>query len=360
MPNIVYDQLKGFCYSREDESRTLRPRGVTITSGFDMIPWDDLVPPILIPQSLNEVEIDRVDDRRKKSKQEKKQERQQKKINVARKKKLERQMVESKEQEFNPIIIEGQIQKLYNKILKMANISKDKDLKLFQYHSIAVYKSDVDYLLPGEWLNDNDISLIYEMLTQLIVNNLEIKFGKQVQLLYPTLVQLFLHYPNSDDIESILPIDDLKSLKFIFIPINFIDDYDQVDLEDANQGDHWALAIFSVLESRIYLYDSMSLDDDSDSDKKLLQELTKRIISCKNIVKTNKIECFRMKCDQQMNFDDCGVYVLMITCFMMKRLLLDQDGTKINMDISNIKYNPLLARYTMIDLVHRLYTLNVQ
>lgn len=353
MPNIVYDQKKGFCYDGGEEGRTLRPRGVVTSSGFEEILWDELLPPVEVPQNENEVEVK--SNGKKLSKQEKKEQRQQKKINAARKKKLERQMnPEVIDEEFNPIKVQSEITKMYNKILKMANVLRNQDIKLFQYHSVAIYKSDVEYLLPDEWLNDNDISLVFEMLTQLIVNNREIKYGKQVQLLYPTLVQLFLHFPISNDIESILPVKDLQDLKFIFIPINFIDDYDSVDLEDANQGDHWALAIFSILESKIYLYDSMRLDQDTDSDKKLLHELTTRIMSCKNIFKTSKIEIVHMNCDQQKNFDDCGVFVLMITCFMMKRLLLD-DGTRINMDISNVKFDPLQARYQMIDLVYRLY-----
>jgi sentrin-specific protease 8 len=155
----------------------------------------------------------------------------------------------------------------------------------------------------------------------------------------------------------VLPIDELKKLKFIFIPINFIDDYDSIDLEQVNQGDHWALAVLSIMESKLYIYDSMFIDEDSESDKKLLHQLTQRLISCKTIINTKKIEVVRMKCDQQDNFDDCGVYVLMITCYLINQFLLHQDEP-ISMDISNVKFNPLSGRFAMIDILHRLHVQN--
>lgn len=344
MPNIVYDESKGFCYGADD-SRTLRLRENVNSTGFNLIPWDELIPLI---EEDTEVETEK--STKKMTKQEKRAQRQQKKINVARKKKLERDSISDQvqDQESNPIMVDSQIRKLYTKILKLSDTPKNQDVKLFQYESIAMYKSDVEYLLPGEWLNDSDISLIYELLTQLVLK--ELKHGNQVQLLFPSLIQLFLHFPS--DYESVLPISDLKNLKFIFIPINFIDDFDSVDLESANQGDHWALAIFSVLESKLYLYDSMISDENSD--QKLLNELSKRLVSCKNTFNVNKIDIQTMKCDQQSNFDDCGVYLLMITCFMLNKLLFS-DGA-INMDISQVKFDPLKTRLTMMDLVHRLYS----
>jgi len=356
---IVNDSDRGFCYSSEPGGG--RGGEKCYSNGFDAIPFDQLVPKLTtLPSTINDVQVSPV-GQKKVTKAEKRAQRQQKKVNVAQRRQLRRQAElapsQGTETVFNPFLTTTQIKQTYREIVKNCPTGANTDVKLFQYHSIAVYKSDADYILPGEWLNDSNISLFYELMGQTMAHLPQVKFPSQVQLLYPTLVQLFLHFPVSDEIESVLPIDDLKKLKFIFIPINFIDDYDSVDLEQVNQGDHWALAVLSIMESKLYLYDSMAIDEDTESDKKLLHQLTQRLLSCKTIIKTNKIEVVKMRCDQQDNFDDCGVYVLMITCYLIKQLMLHHDEP-ISMDISNVKFNPLSGRFAMIDLLHRLYVQN--
>jgi sentrin-specific protease 8 len=357
---IVNDSELGFCYSSEGGDGHCGEK--CYSNGFDVIPFDQLVPklPTVIPSTINEVHVSSI-GQKKVSKAEKRAQRQQKKINVAQRRQLRRQTelepLQSTETVFNPYLTTTHIKQTYREIVKNCPKLPSTDVKLFQYRSIAVYKSDVDYILPGQWLNDSNISLFYELIMQTMAHLPQVKFPSQVQLLYPTLVQLFLHFPVSDHIESVLPIDELKKLKFIFIPINFIDDYDSIDLEQVNQGDHWALAVLSIMESKLYIYDSMFIDEDSESDKKLLHQLTQRLISCKTIINTKKIEVVRMKCDQQDNFDDCGVYVLMITCYLINQFLLHQDEP-ISMDISNVKFNPLSGRFAMIDILHRLHVQN--
>lgn len=72
-------------------------------------------------------------------------------------------------------------------------------------------------------------------------------------------------------------MDDLKKLRFIFLPINMIDEpLEELDLETANNGDHWVLGILSLLDEKLYIYDSMKIDDDVKGDSQL-QNLCKNL-----------------------------------------------------------------------------------
>ncbi|KAG7664117.1 uncharacterized protein J8A68_002371 [[Candida] subhashii] len=363
MPKIVYDEHKGFCIIGEevadiecdiaDDDEETQTR--QITNGLDQLSWDSVIPHIEDEdqQDQEQDSITTKPNAKKLKKSEKKELRQLKKVNAARKRQLRRQQELSttssnRNSDFNPYLTKAKIKTLHSKLTNPPDSKpttkkrrNEPDFKIFQYNSIALYASDLDHILPGEWLNDNNISLIYELISQLFLkpNGYGNKqFGYQIQLLYPSLVQLFLHFPLSDQIESVLPVDELRGSKFIFIPINLMDDIGSIDFELDNNGDHWALVLFSVIENRIYVYDSMKVEDDCEvlkNEQQQLGELCKRLQSCKSIVKNNKpIEIVNMKCDQQPNCDDCGVYVIMFTCYLVNQLLYKQGGA-IDLDIGD-------------------------
>ncbi|RLV96000.1 NEDD8-specific protease 2 [Spathaspora sp. JA1] len=310
--SIIYDDNKGFCINTTISTDSIPHNDNLISNGFDQLPWDEYLPeePQEEPQEESESTPREIPNKRKLTKSEKKTLRQTKKINAARKRQIQRQQDINNTiatiPQFNPYLVKSEIKSIFSKLTK----STKSDFKLFQYHSIALYKSDLEHILPGEWLNDNNISLIYELIQQLFIKSGHKQFSYQVQLLYPSLVQLFLHFPMNEDLENILPIKELTNSKFIFIPINFIDDFNSIDLEEENIGDHWALTLFSILGNKLYVYDSMMTTEDQDTTQ-LLSQLCKRLQSCKNIVSSTKpIEIIHMKCDQQDNFDDCGIQLI--------------------------------------------------
>lgn len=359
--NIIFDDLKGFCYDNSSNEDTLRlnQKEVIVTSGFDLLPWEKYFQ----DTDEHEAEYDHqqdeeqtISDKKKLTKHEKREQRLQKKINASRNKKLKRQqeILESNGEvainvEDNPFVVQQDIKNTHSKIIKQASDTTGRDFKILQYHSIALYKSDLDHILIEEWICDNNISLVFELINQLFLKKSENKFSYQVQLLYPSLVQLFLHIPIGAEFESLLPVKELQKLKFIFIPVNYIDDYQQVDLEQANNGDHWVICLLNQINNKLYVYNSMNEELE---DHELLKELVKRLRLCKSIIKNNaSIEIIQMKCDQQSNFNDCGVYLLMITCYLIKTLLYDKT---INLDISDIKFNSIRGRLYILELIYKL------
>lgn len=348
MASVIYDERKGYCVTNEPINKVNENEGI-INNGLQTLPWD-----LYLPEETDDLLLasDNTSTSTPKplTKQEKREAKQLKKINASRRRKLKREQEldnkgESKFPDFKPYLAKQELKALFSSIVKRTCQNSEADAKILQYHSIALYKSDLEHILPGEWLNDNNISLIYELIIQIFIKHGR-KFSNQIQLLFPSLIQLLMHFP--DDVESLLPVDELKSLKLIFLPINFIDEMD-VDLEDANNGDHWSLGVLSLLDNTLYVYDSMQIDDDEISEIQL-KKLVQKLQSCNTIVH-GKLKVRHLKCDQQQNFDDCGVYVIMITCYLINQLL-HQD--EMSLDISRVKFNPLDARLYIMKLISRL------
>lgn len=348
MASVIYNEHKGYCVTNEPINKVNENEGI-INNGLQTLPWD-----LYLPEETDDLLLasDNTSTSTPKplTKQEKREAKQLKKINASRRRKLKREQEldnkgESKFPDFKPYLAKQELKALFSSIVKSTCQNSKADAKILQYHSIALYKSDLEHILPGEWLNDNNISLIYELIIQIFIKHGR-KFSNQIQLLFPSLIQLLMHFP--DDVESLLPVDELKSLKLIFLPINFIDEMD-VDLEDANNGDHWSLGVLSLLDNTLYVYDSMQIDDDEISEIQL-KKLVQKLQSCNTIVH-GKLKVRHLKCDQQQNFDDCGVYVIMITCYLINQLL-HQD--EMSLDISRVKFNPLDARLHIMKLISRL------
>lgn len=330
-PDCMYvlDEHKGVLFA---PSKAQLPQIIHL-AGLDLLPWDSV---------LDEIEPlqDQPETDRKPTRKEKKEQRKRRAANALH-------HVSSKLggglDEPNPYVAKQRLMRLHQ---EMARSGKD-DVKLFQFGLVAVYRLDVDHLVPEEWLNDNNISLVYEVLHTYFLK--DTRFGNHVYLMFPALVQLLVHFPAEDDLHSMLPMKELAQLKLVFLPFNFIDDDDYVDLEDANNGDHWALCVLSVPEKRLYLYDSMAFD--GEDDEKLLRKLALRVQ--KALFKPgDKLQILKMKCCQQSNFDDCGVFLVMFSCYLIGRLL---SGEPTDLSVATVQFNPHEGRLQMMELVYKLY-----
>ncbi|CAI5758852.1 unnamed protein product [Candida verbasci] len=342
MTCIIYNEFKGYCLNTDDDSQFINSE--KLTCGINELPWDFYLPNKLIEEN-NEETQQQEQCNKKLTKSEKRGIRQSKRINASRKKQLQRANSNDEEEiiQFNSYLAKQEIKKIYKNLVGAGK----QDKKILQYHSIALYKSDIEHFLPNEWFNDNNISMIYELIKNLFITKQNKQFSNQIVLLFPSLIQLFLHFPG--DAQDLLPLDDLKKSKFIFLPINFIDEPVEMDLEQANNGDHWVLGILSLLDNTLYIYDSMKIDDDQVSEAQL-QNLIVKFENCKQLVH-GKIKINYIETDQQKNFDDCGVYVIMISCFLINQFIFQNE---INLDISKIKFNPLEARLYILKTLTRL------
>lgn len=405
---IVLDGVKGFRRRRSDDDdllQTMETHIPHLSTGIDWLPWKSLVaidaserspslespeialdrlaseehnlPVSSMPNKIHDnpdkqdISLEQPPPRTKPikmSKQERKQARLDKKISVSRNRKL-KHLAETEQisgpsstsfplvdHEINPYVIKSRINQVRTEILSDPSISStDRDFKIVQYHGIALYKSDIDLLSPGEWLNDNNIAFMYELIDQELLRKTLLArtaFSKQVVLLFPAIVQLFLHYPDASAAATFLPAAEIENLRFVFLPINFGDI--SGGWTDTGQGDHWLLALWLVLELKLYFYDSMDLGGHDDNDENaVLSQLAKRLSLCTATANNGSPIVFeRLRCCQQRNFDDCGVHVVMNTCILLSRIIIHENlPGKINLDISRVQTHALGARHAMIELV---------
>ena len=371
---LLYNNDKGFCVGSLTPTAQEKPPG--ISSGFDLLPW---------PESFeDEEEIPLADEgkdeevsKKKLSKKEKREMKQQRKVRASHQKQLKRlqelqgESVRVRPNKANSYELVNSIRKVREKIINelknSSSITTSSDCKLFQYQSVSFYRSDLEHLMPDEWLCDNVLSFVYEILVETFVKPLP--HSDQLFLLFPSLVQLFLHMPYDDSavLECLLPIKEMKSLRLVFVPVNYIDDVESTDLEDNNNGDHWFLCVLNILEGKLLVYDSMVSDDDDDS---LLEELGKRFCALPSLgIRLVSIQ--KMKCPQQTNFDDCGVYLLMFTCAILSQLLGYEQNNKdgqsadqgderfASLDLSGYSFEPLEGRLFIMQQVYENFRCNL-
>lgn len=213
--------------------------------------------------------------------------------------------------------------------------------KLFLFRTLPVYREDIDYILPGEWLSDSDISLIYELMNELLECH---ELNEVVQLIWPLVVHLLMYSPM--DARELLP-KEVGEAQFLFLPFNIVEEA----LMEANDGDHWALAVYLVLEHCVYVYDLMQDEETGKSAAALANKLSQ----CKRLVRSHKpIGVKVMSCHQQENFDDCGVHVVMNLALLILRLIAAKLGAQMEWGVEQTVVDGLQGRGDMMELVMRL------
>lgn len=342
---IVLDPHKGLCIDATPCAAV-----TAASSGFDRLDWDahlSAPPAPPTPEPAN----------RKERKAQKKQA-----VAARRKQKREAEAMDNNktgksdtETAGEPINRYAVVQKL-EQLCRLIAPRKNTDYVAATFGLIALYKSDVDLVMPEQWLNDNNIAFVYETLWTYFIKPSD--FGHHLYLMYPALVQLLVHYPIPEDIGSILPLKDLARLKVVLMPFNFVDEYASIDLEDANVGDHWALALVCVPQKTVYIYDSMAEDAEADADANnaaLLAQLVTRI-RASMFKPSDTLAVKHMACAQQDNFDDCGVYTIMYSCFLVAQLM---SGEPTSLDLGRVRFDALLGRMAMMDLIYRIAPKNI-
>ncbi|KAI5965212.1 uncharacterized protein KGF55_001432 [Candida pseudojiufengensis] len=385
---VVYtwDNYKGYHIHHDNDFQSQLPtkEATTPINGLNSLPWSKH---LVLPEKTSNTTPTQLQTNstsktksKKLSKSEKREIKQVKKINAQKRRQSERNnLIESSSNgvdvvaDQSPYMTKQELKSTYNRIVLHQKkhlestfnkkISISEDFKILKYNAISIYKSDFQTLLPNEWINDNIISLILELIKETFFKPTIAPSTNQIQLLFPSIVQLIQHFPSAD-VENLLPVAELKKSKFVFLPINLIDD-DEINsqnIESENNGDHWILGILSLIDYKLFIYDSMVLEDDTKSDLQLLK-ICKKLESCTTLIpQGKKLKLIQMKCDQQNNFDDCGVFVIMIICYLINELLFGDDSQaddesakrKVSLNIESIKFNSLSCRLAIMKLISKL------
>jgi len=153
---------------------------------------------------------------------------------------------------------------------------------VLNYHNSLLRKSDVDLLKNPHWLNDRLIGFWFEYLEN---SNLD----DSVCFVCPEVSQ-FIKLGDSSETSAFVDPLNLKSRLLVLLPVN-----DSV-LLDHPGGSHWSLLVYDCFAKKYYHYDSL-IGSNLNHAKKIANNL--------NLSK----EIVEIRCTQQQNSFDCGVFV---------------------------------------------------
>lgn len=184
---------------------------------------------------------------------------------------------------------------------------KNLDDKLFQFFDVSIYAEDLYNLKDDEWLSDNNISFMYELLERYQLFKYDTLVKDSILLVRPSMCYLLAQTPQPQQLKGVIP--PLESAKFLFLPVN-----DSDDVEAVGAGSHWSLVVISLLDRLALIYDSMDSANDVES-RQVVDQVEKYLGN------GTRLEIMSMATPQQLNGSDCGVIVSQITGVLTSRLL---------------------------------------
>mmetsp|Transcript_29668 Transcript_29668/g.30802 ORF Transcript_29668/g.30802 Transcript_29668/m.30802 type:complete len:245 (+) Transcript_29668:20-754(+) len=197
----------------------------------------------------------------------------------------------------------------------------------YSYRNIYLRREDLNCFIDGNQLNDICISFYYEFL----FNKEKYSTIKQDVLLLDPAVVINIYFDDCiEDLFYMLSPLDMKSKKYIFLPINDSNDRFQI-----GGGMHWALMVYSVQEDKYFYIDSTS------STIKHIHTISQKLKKIVNFAESNKnteektideknkgsshmsstIELSTVLTGIQRNSYDCGMYALCFTEVLLDRLV---------------------------------------
>lgn len=218
----------------------------------------------------------------------------------------------------------------------LAGLSPDKIV--LQYYDSSVYKEDIDNLEVGEWLNDNNISFIYEYLNHTVMAEILRKSPNIIQLVKPSIAYLLLH---TQDIEA-MAVEmqpGLRNAQFLFLPIN-----DNPDVSAVEGGTHWSLMVISIVDHKALYYDSMYNGLVTSAATQMRKQMSRLL--------RVDLDLISVITPQQVNGSDCGVIVVEITALLLNRLV--NETGKINLECGPMPLAPHAGRTYILSRILQL------
>jgi sentrin-specific protease 8 len=218
----------------------------------------------------------------------------------------------------------------------LAGLSPDRIV--LQYYDSSVYKEDIDNLEVDEWLNDNNISFIYEYLKHTVMAKILRKSPNIIQLVKPSIAYLLLH---TQDIESMAVEmqSGLRNAQFLFLPIN-----DNPDVSAVEGGTHWSLMVISIVDRKALYYDSMYEGFVTSAAARMRKQMSRLL--------RIDLELISVMTPQQLNGSDCGVIVVEITALLLNRLV--HETGQINLECGPMPLAPHAGRTFILSRILQL------
>ncbi|KAJ2449432.1 hypothetical protein EV183_004889 [Coemansia sp. RSA 2336] len=171
---------------------------------------------------------------------------------------------------------------------------KERNTLPFTYQT-CLYRSDIQSLRDGQWLNDSILSFYFEYITFEILKN-----DPGTLLLKPAHVQLLQSESGG---ESALPAD-MPRMQFIMVPIG--------------SGTHWSLLVFirhARQPAEFHYFDSMA-----NANYQLALSVKRKLEKVLNKGEhAYPLSMATHSCPQQENSYDCGIFVVLFADLLARR-----------------------------------------
>jgi sentrin-specific protease 8 len=198
---------------------------------------------------------------------------------------------------------------------------------------------DFDNLSSAMWLNDNNISFIFEYLERTYMPGFNTEDPGKILLIRPSMAYMLMHSPDSVGLKGVIP--PLEKAHFVFFPIN-----DNPDVNLVEGGAHWSLLVLDVAAKRALYYDTLQ-----NSNYEYAHKTTRGLARYLNETLQLTIE----DAPQQANGSDCGILVCEMTAILVRRLVApgaDESALK----LKGLRFVPSAGRSFMETLVLDAYT----
>lgn len=187
------------------------------------------------------------------------------------------------------------------------------------------------------WLNDNNISFIYEYLERTYMSGAARPDGSDgpesvppIMLLRPSMAYLLMNSPDAAALKGVIP--PLEQAKYVFLPIN-----DNPDVNQVEGGAHWSLLVLDVAQKRALYYDTLQ-----NTNYEYAHKTTRSIARYLNETLQLTVE----EAPQQANGSDCGILVCEMTAVLVRRLL-EPSADSTALKLKGLRFVPAAGRSFM-------------
>ncbi|KAL0212606.1 hypothetical protein RCL1_006232 [Eukaryota sp. TZLM3-RCL] len=158
------------------------------------------------------------------------------------------------------------------------------------FEGLTLYQSDVNYLAPGRWINDNILSFMM-LYYRHLHPNLNISFVQ------PSAVML-LKLASPEDAKQVVTSSKFSTSDLVIMAVS---DASLAEASIVEAGSHWSVLVYYRKDHIFYHFDSLQ-----GHNSEVASELALSISELLNISKVAMFE--DLACEQQTNGYDCGVF----------------------------------------------------
>lgn len=207
---------------------------------------------------------------------------------------------------------------------------------VLSYHDCLLRVDDVNLLAGPHWLNDAIIGFYFEYLEHRL-DDRDDDSCDDILFVSPEMTQL-LKLTSSSEFPALMDSLSAADRKYIFFPLN------NCDSREAAGGSHWSLLVVSQKKTVFHL------DSCRGTNRSVAVKFANKIMDYFSAYGAKNME--ELKCPQQENGYDCGLFTLCLTDTIVQHILRNPEIRECNFD--GVKSTVSSKRNELLGLIEKL------